>query len=78
MVKGMKRKYLSNTFCMLGVALIATAIFKDQWLWGTGSGLFFLVLGYKLDYEAIMAAYYITLLVIGSLVYLAAKRGWIK
>ena len=74
----MKRKYLSNTFCMLGVALIATAIFKDQWILGTASGIFILYLGYKLDQEAKMTAYYLTLVVIGTAVFLAAKYGWIK
>lgn len=44
----MKKKYLSNTFCMLGVALIATAIFKAAWFLGTASGLAFIFMGYKL------------------------------
>lgn len=44
----LKKKYLSNTFCMLGVALIATAVFRDSWIAGTFLGIIFLYLGYKL------------------------------
>lgn len=44
----MRRHYLCNAFCMLGVALIATAIFREEWAAGTFSGIAFLVLGYLL------------------------------
>lgn len=44
----MKKIYLSNTFCMLGVALAATAIFRESWVGGTFSGLIFMLLGYLL------------------------------
>ena len=47
----MKKKYLSNTFCMLGVALVATAIFRETWFMGTAAGIAFIFMGYKLDEE---------------------------
>ena len=45
----MKRKYWSNVFAMLGVALLATSFFaKEDWLLGAFIGGYFLYLGAKL------------------------------
>ena len=35
----MKKKYWSNLCAMLGVALIATAVFQDHWGWGVFFGV---------------------------------------
>ena len=48
----MKRKYWSNVFAMLGVALIATALFRDNWFWGTALGAYCLYWGAKWYGEA--------------------------
>ena len=43
-----KKKYWSNVFAMLGVAMIATAFFsKDLWIAGTALGIYLLYLGSK-------------------------------
>lgn len=45
-----KRKYWSGVLAMLGVALVATAVFaKDNWIFGLGLGIVSLIVGAKLD-----------------------------
>lgn len=44
----MKKAYLSNVLAMLGVAVVATAIFRDSWVMGTICGLVLLYFGYRL------------------------------
>ena len=44
----MKKKYWSNVFAMLGVAMIAAAFFnKDGWVLGTAIGAYCLYWGSK-------------------------------
>ena len=38
-------KYWSNIFGMLGVALVATAFFRDEWVAGTVLGAYFAAIG---------------------------------
>ena len=38
-------QYWSNVFAMLGVALVATAFFQDNWQAGTALGLYSIVIG---------------------------------
>ena len=49
---GMKKKYWSNVFAMLGVALVATALFRDNWFWGTALGVYCLFWGAQWYMEA--------------------------
>lgn len=45
-----KRKYWSGVLAMLGVALVATAVFaKENWIFGLGLGIVSLIVGAKLD-----------------------------
>ena len=48
----MKKKYWSNVFAMPGVALVATALFRDNWFWGTALGVYCLFWGAQWYMEA--------------------------
>lgn len=38
-------KFWANVFAMLGVALLATAFFRDDWIAGICAGSYFILLG---------------------------------
>lgn len=45
------KKYWSNVFAMLGVAFVAAAVFRDNWLPGLAIGTYFIIWGNTLSGE---------------------------
>jgi len=72
-----EEKILVTCFCNAGVALIATAVFRDSWLWGTCSASTAST-GAQNGMENNAMSYYIVLFFVVTAVVIGVNRGWLK